>query len=254
MINLHTHTVRCGHARGTDREYIEAAIAAGYKEIGFSDHSYLRLDEYGAGRFLPDDALVKDYVRSIRTLREEYRDRITIHLGMEMEYVATCFDEMLSYYKAQGIEYFILGQHIAYLDDGSVTYAGMPNGSAASMDRYIRDCLEGMGTGVFTYLAHPDLINFTGDRELYKARMAEFVQKAVSMKVQLEYNRLGFFESRNYPDKDFWALAGEAHADVCCALDAHSPDVYQDKETVRLMHESLAVLGLTHRDPTIIEL
>ena len=122
------------------------------------------------------------------------------------------------------------------------------------MERYICDCLEGMQTGVFTYLAHPDLINFTGDREVYKARMAEFVDKLVSMNIQLEYNRLGFYETRNYPNPDFWTFAGEAHADVCAALDAHSPDVYTDVETVQRMHESLAALGLKHRDPAIISL
>ena len=34
MINYHTHTTRCHHAGGSDREYIEKAIAAGYTEIG----------------------------------------------------------------------------------------------------------------------------------------------------------------------------------------------------------------------------
>ena len=29
ITNLHTHTPRCHHARGTEREYVEAAIAAG---------------------------------------------------------------------------------------------------------------------------------------------------------------------------------------------------------------------------------
>ena len=37
--NYHTHTIRCHHAVGTEREYIEAAIAAGITELGFSDHS-----------------------------------------------------------------------------------------------------------------------------------------------------------------------------------------------------------------------
>ena len=254
MINLHTHTVRCGHARGTDREYIEAAIAAGYREIGVSDHSFLRLDEYSAGNFKPNDELARDYVRSIRALREEYADRIRIHLGMEMEYVESCFDEMLAYYKGLGIEYMLLGQHSAYLDDGRTTYAGMPVDSVQTMDRYFSDCIAGMKTGVFTYLAHPDLIKFTGDREIYRERMAGFVKELVSMNVQLEYNRLGFFEQRNYPDPDFWALVSEAHADVCVALDAHSPDVYTDTETVQRMHESLAVRGLRHRDPDIITL
>lgn len=38
MQNFHTHTYRCHHAKGTDRDYVEAAIKAGYTEIGFSDH------------------------------------------------------------------------------------------------------------------------------------------------------------------------------------------------------------------------
>ena len=36
--NYHAHTVRCQHAYGTEREYIEAAIEMGMKEFGFSDH------------------------------------------------------------------------------------------------------------------------------------------------------------------------------------------------------------------------
>ena len=33
--NLHTHTKRCNHAQGEDREYVEAAIKAGIKTLGF---------------------------------------------------------------------------------------------------------------------------------------------------------------------------------------------------------------------------
>ena len=37
--NWHTHTKRCGHAKGTDEEYVLEAIAAGVKSLGFSDHA-----------------------------------------------------------------------------------------------------------------------------------------------------------------------------------------------------------------------
>ena len=37
--NYHAHTTRCGHAFGTEREYIEAAIECGIREFGFSDHA-----------------------------------------------------------------------------------------------------------------------------------------------------------------------------------------------------------------------
>ena len=36
--NYHTHTARCGHAIGTDEEYVLKAIEIGVKELGFSDH------------------------------------------------------------------------------------------------------------------------------------------------------------------------------------------------------------------------
>ena len=39
LTNYHTHTRRCGHAVGEDREYAEAAVQAGLKILGFSDHA-----------------------------------------------------------------------------------------------------------------------------------------------------------------------------------------------------------------------
>ena len=41
IANYHTHTWRCHHADGTEREYVENAIAAGIKILGFSDHTYV---------------------------------------------------------------------------------------------------------------------------------------------------------------------------------------------------------------------
>ena len=38
-VNLHAHTVRCGHATGTEREYIEEALRIGMTDFGFSDHT-----------------------------------------------------------------------------------------------------------------------------------------------------------------------------------------------------------------------
>ena len=34
--NYHTHTYRCQHAYGSEREYIEATIRMGIAELGFS--------------------------------------------------------------------------------------------------------------------------------------------------------------------------------------------------------------------------
>ena len=63
--NLHTHTYRCNHASGTDREYVEAAIKAGMKTLGFADHcpQFFPNDYYSTFRML------RAFARSKRSTR-----------------------------------------------------------------------------------------------------------------------------------------------------------------------------------------
>ena len=37
----HSHTARCGHARGADEDYAKTAFEHGYKLYGFSDHEFI---------------------------------------------------------------------------------------------------------------------------------------------------------------------------------------------------------------------
>ena len=44
MQSLHNHTWRCKHADGAMDAYVEAALAGGITELGFSDHAPLIVD------------------------------------------------------------------------------------------------------------------------------------------------------------------------------------------------------------------
>ena len=37
IANYHTHTTRCNHAYGTEREYVENAVSRGLKIFGFAE-------------------------------------------------------------------------------------------------------------------------------------------------------------------------------------------------------------------------
>ena len=92
MKNYHTHTTRCRHAFGKDRDYVTKAIKAGITELGFSDHAPMIFpikDYYSTYRMFPED--VEDYINSINLLREEYEDKIKIHIGFELEYFPQLF-------------------------------------------------------------------------------------------------------------------------------------------------------------------
>ena len=71
-VNYHSHTVRCHHAEGTMREYVEKAIEAGYERFGFSDHTPYPFDN--------------GYVSSIRMLPEELEGYVKETLDLKAEY------------------------------------------------------------------------------------------------------------------------------------------------------------------------
>lgn len=68
IANYHTHTWRCHHASGSEREYVERAIEGGFRILGFADHSpYLFPDGYVSGhRMLPSQ--FEDYVTVLSDL------------------------------------------------------------------------------------------------------------------------------------------------------------------------------------------
>ena len=80
IANYHTHTARCGHANGKDRDYVETAIARGVKVLGFSDHVPMPFPDGHESRFRVPMRLLDDYVQSVLSLREEYKDKIDIKL------------------------------------------------------------------------------------------------------------------------------------------------------------------------------
>ena len=71
IANYHTHTWRCRHADGTEREYVERAIEGGLKILGFSDHSpYPFPDGYDSGMRMRLDQ-VEGYVDTVLALNKK---------------------------------------------------------------------------------------------------------------------------------------------------------------------------------------
>lgn len=70
IANYHTHTWRCRHADGTEREYVERAIEGGLKILGFSDHSPYPFPEgYDSGMRMRLDQ-VEGYVDTVLALKK----------------------------------------------------------------------------------------------------------------------------------------------------------------------------------------
>lgn len=221
--NYHTHTFRCHHAYGTEEEYVLKAIERGVKTLGFSDHStYLFPSPFiSKHRMLVQE--IEDYVTTLVALREKYKDKIDIHIGFEVEYYPQCWDRTVEHFKDFGIEYLILGQHYVGEEYLGAPSAFLESDSEEKLALYVDLVRRAMETGMVSYLAHPDLIYFTGSEEAYEREMQRIIDTAIANDVPLELNLLGLRKGKNYPDERFWKMVSKTPAKVILGSDAHAP-------------------------------
>jgi len=245
--NFHTHTARCSHATGTEEEYILRAISGGIRRMGFSDHVPLRFDDgFESAYRVPTDQ-VPAYFETLRALREKYRDQIELYIGFEMEYYRDCFPQMLADVKAAGAEYLILGEHFCVPEHpGPSLHSMRDHADEESIAFYVSTVIEAMNTGVFSYVAHPDLFRFSGDPAVYERHMRRLCRAAVETATPLEINFLGIRENRIYPNDAFWVIAGQEKAPVTFGFDAHDVESAYDEASIVKARAMVKNFGLNY--------
>ena len=242
--NFHTHTYRCGHANGTETEYVDAAIRAGVTHMGFSDHAPFRFPDGHESHFRVPMENAREYVETIEHLKKLYQGQITLFVGFEMEYYPLYFKKMYALAKELGAEYLILGQH--YLYNENELHVATPRATAEPQHLidYVDNVIAALKTGAFTYVAHPDCLNFTGDKEFYQKEMRRLVKAAKETGTPLEINFLGIREHRHYPNEDFWRMVGEIGAPVTFGMDAHRAKDAGDERSALVAEKMVEKYGL----------
>lgn len=242
--NYHTHTFRCGHAKGTEREYIENAIKRGLRTLGFSDHTPWNFpgDYYSGCRMRPEK--LEEYCTTLAALKEEYKNDIDIKIGFETEYYPALFDDLLRMYARYDYDYIIMGQHWCGNEEGFPANAN-PTDREEMLALYTAQVLMGLHTGKFTYLAHPDMFRYTGDDETYRRYMLPFCREIKRLGIPVECNFLGLSTGRHYPSDRFFRIAAEVGCDVILGIDAHDPAAILETETEARALSFLAEFGIT---------
>ena len=229
--NFHSHTRRCGHADGEDEDYILEAINSHFKHYGMSDHMMFPfLDQPRLRGHYETD--FPSYLASFKALKEKYQNQIDLHIGMEAEY----HPKFVSFYEdllENHLEYLIIGQHQNFDDDYTITpYNRFPDGA----ERYTKHLIEGIKSGLFLYICHPDLIvYFYQDRDEHlKEMLTEIVKAAKEYDVPLEINTSRVAGNYLRGDKDpkehadfpldmLWDIVSEYKANAVIGLDCHVP-------------------------------
>lgn len=232
LANYHTHTERCQHAMGEDREYIEQAIKSGMKILGFSDHCPWIFDDghVSGTRMLPSQ--LDDYFKSLTDLKKEYASDIKIYIGFESEYIPELMDAQNELFKGYPVDYMILGEHFTEREPYG-PYTGFPTDNEADLKKYVDLIIEGMGTGKYAYVAHPDLLQYTGDYEIYEKHYRRLCEYLREKNIPVEINLLGVQQGRHYPSDKFFAIAEKVGNTAIIGCDAHVPQSLLDVESVK---------------------
>lgn len=231
--NYHTHTKRCGHADNnmTDDDYVKLLIKKGFTKIAFTDHCPQK-EKIDFRKNIRMEYSEKDeYLKSIKLLKEKYKDKIQIETGFEVEYLPGQEDNLLEL--KNETDKIILGQHFVY-DDKKTDLLVFRKSDYADDEKilkyaeYVKTAIE---KKIPDIIAHPDL--FVLGREKFGKIEEKVTHMICSIAeeygIPLEINLsdpnmylLGKKDKIYYPCKEFWKIASEyKNLKVVYGIDAH---------------------------------
>jgi histidinol-phosphatase (PHP family) len=162
--DLHIHTSFSDGKRSPE-EMIEEAIKKGCDSIGISDHSYVTFDE----DFSMDPETTHEYIRAVNLLKDEYKGKIEVFLGIEQDYHTAWLPEGLDY-KIGAAHYVKVGEEYISVDSGAKFQQSMVDehfsGDHYTMvEAYFSTIADIMNVSNVDFIGHFDLIakyNFDG--------------------------------------------------------------------------------------------
>ena len=115
--NAHTHTTFCDGADSAE-ELVRHALSLGFISLGFSGHSYY--PDCSHYCMSPEGTL--QYQAEIRRLQAAYQDRITVRLGLELDYFSQVDLAPYEYIIGSVHHFRDPSSHIFYAFDGSADH------------------------------------------------------------------------------------------------------------------------------------
>jgi histidinol-phosphatase (PHP family) len=261
--NYHTHTNHCdGH--GEPREYAEAALRKGMPRLGFSGHNVVPFPTDWTMRAERQES----YLREVREVRDRYRGKLEIFLGMEVDFIPGMTSPTSPAVRALGLDFVIGSVHFIGPSDGD--HAWTVDGPREEMEAALKDGFGGdprrlveryyqlvaamAESAAPDIIAHFDVVKknnrdgrfFSEDAEWYRAAVKRALDAVRDSGSVLEINTGGVVRNTSgafYPSPWILQEARQRGIPVLVSSDAHHPDNLDGKfaEAAQLL------LGLGYR-------
>ncbi len=217
------------------------------KTIGFSEHiAYPHIEIAGERMYNQD---IDEYLRTMYQLKEQYKDRIEVLVGFEIEYYEDQKDYLLEMRKR--CDYMIVGQHYRYCDGYNYDYFNHDEDVLV----YAHQIERALETGLTRYIAHPDFF-MLGRRQWTPAcdQASQILVEAARkyhavLEINLNgirYGKLSYHDglAYAYPHPHFFKHLTKDHR-VCFGYDAHHPTTLLEYQRIDICLDILKDCELT---------
>jgi histidinol-phosphatase (PHP family) len=226
--DYHMHTPLCRHATGEPVEYAKHAVAIGLDEIGFSDHSPMRQDNFDNWRMNLDQ--LGEYVEKVRKAQKDF-PQLTIRLALEVDYLPGHEDWIRELAARHPWDYFIGSVHYVSdswaIDDPQKLSEWKHRDSFEVWSAYFERLTMAAESKLFEIIGHADLPKKFGRRPtrdctpLYE----KFLAAAKKSGCAVELNTAGLRKDCReiYPSREILHLAFQNGVPITFGSDAHDP-------------------------------
>jgi histidinol-phosphatase (PHP family) len=238
IFDLHTHHDRCGHADGGIADYIEAAAKKGVAVLGISDHSpyFGHAENHPHPKIAMAASEFPNYVSEVLRLKEQYKDRIEVLLGVESDFFPEHLDAYRRIYEKYPFDYIIGSVH--QVDAVSIFNRNRWKKLASkeqreTKERYYELIGRSAKSGLFDILGHIDAMKayYPAFSDIQTEAVEHTLKIIGENDIAIEINTSGKMKEVGgwYPADVILEQALHYGVKVTFGSDAHTPDRVADE-------------------------
>ncbi len=242
---LHTHTYFCDGQDSVDA-VCKAAHEQGLSALGFSSHAPLpKGSDIESNWHLKNDKL-EAYIEAVEKAKKAWEGRISVYLGLEIDYIKGLTGPNDSRFKNLGLDYCIGSVHYVIPPNGAKPFTvdgpfeeadegikeGFGGGAEAYMHAYWDAVSSMIEEGGFDILGHIDLIKknnqheelFSLSSKEYLGRAEQVLDKLSGTPIVSEVNTGGLIRGKTkdcYPSLSILKMMKLRELPVTITADAH---------------------------------
>jgi histidinol-phosphatase (PHP family) len=226
--DYHMHTPLCRHAVGEPVDYAKRAIEIGLNEIGFSDHSPMRQDNFDNWRMNFDQ--LDEYAAKVQLAQEKF-PQLQIRLALEVDFLPRHESWIRELAARHPWDYFIGSVHYVSdswaIDDPQKLSEWKHRDPLEVWSTYFERLTMAAESKLFEIIGHADLPKKFGHKPnrdcapLYE----KFLDAAKKSGCAIELNTAGLRKDCKeiYPGRQMLELAFQKGIPITFGSDAHAP-------------------------------